>query len=68
METTFYMIYVEGGNTPTYKHETYKQALEEAKRLTQRLNKPAYILEARQKIEMQLFNIEDLAREGELPF
>ena len=68
MTTTFYMVYVEGGNNPTYKHESHSLALEEAKRLTQRLNKPAYVLEAVQKVELQLFNVETLTRKDELPF
>lgn len=29
----FYMIYVEGGNSPTYKHDSFESASKEAYRL-----------------------------------
>lgn len=65
---TFYMLYAENCNSPTYKHETYQKALEEAKRLTEMLKVPIYILEARQKIQKNAFIITDFKREDELPF
>lgn len=42
----FYMVYAEGGNTPTVKHEDYDTALEEAQRLSDKLRVPCYVLES----------------------
>jgi len=45
-EKAFWMIYVEGGNSPNYRHETRESALEEAKRLARNTHRKAYILES----------------------
>ncbi len=47
----FYMIYAEGGNSPTYKHETFKSAVDEAKRLCLLTNERTHILEVKQAYE-----------------
>ena len=65
---TFYMIYAENCDLPTYKHKDYESALTEAKRLTTNLKVPCYILEARQVITKNDFIIVQLTREDELPF
>lgn len=67
-QNTFYMIFAENCNVPTYKHVSYQNALAEAKRLSEKLNVPCYILEARQKIVKNVFQITDLERPDELPF
>ena len=70
MEEQFFMIYVEGESSPTYKHTTYSSAITEAKRLTEQLNKPAFILTAVCKVEKVKFNITELKpiNEDTLPF
>lgn len=40
------MVYVEGGNSPTHKHETAESAQVEAARLTEKEGKTTYILQA----------------------
>ncbi len=40
----FYMVFIEGENTPTYKHETLQKAEIEAKRLVEKTGKKAFIL------------------------
>ena len=44
----FYMIYVDGADSPTFKHETHKDAVDEAKRLCLQMEKRTYILEVKQ--------------------
>lgn len=46
----FYMIYLEGGGAPTYQHDNRESAKAEAKRLAKLHGRPAYILEAKTKI------------------
>lgn len=60
MEDTFYMIYVEGGNAPTFTHTTIDTALEEAKRLAKLTGKKAYILEAVKSVQLHEFDIQNL--------
>ena len=61
MNRTFWMIYVEGGSNPTFKHSTYESALAEAKRLAELTNKPAYILVADTKVELNKFSLTSLS-------
>lgn len=42
----FYMVYVEGGKSPSVKHTSRRSALKEAFRLTEQTKMPAYILRA----------------------
>lgn len=60
MNKTFWMIYVEGGHTPTYKHSTYESAMAEAKRLAELTNKPAYILVTDTMVELDKFRLTSL--------
>ncbi|MDR3272776.1 MAG: hypothetical protein LBT29_04785, partial [Flavobacteriaceae bacterium] len=46
MNEFFYMVYVEGEGATTYKHESKEKAEKEAKRLSEKLGKEAYILES----------------------
>lgn len=48
---TFYMIYVEGGSTPTVKHDNPVDAQKEAERLAIKTKKKTYILKAEQLVE-----------------
>lgn len=53
MEKTFYMVYREGGGTPTKKHETEIDAIKEAERLISANNNVVkfFILKAVSKVE-----------------
>lgn len=69
----FWMVYLEGQNPPKYKHGTYESALKEAKRLTQKHDLEAYILETIQTVKLDLFKIEDTIKpapgeDSDLPF
>lgn len=44
MEKPFFMVFVEGGNSPTFKHQFRENAATEAKRLTQLTSKKTYVL------------------------
>jgi hypothetical protein len=44
---TFYMVYVEGRNTPTVKHETYEQAHDQAIVLSIKERVNTYVLKAK---------------------
>jgi hypothetical protein len=46
METTFFMVYVEGENMPVVKHNTQEEADREAQRLASKYKKEAYVLES----------------------
>ena len=50
-DTTFYMVYVEGGRGPMKMHPTRQSADEEAVRLARQEKRPAYILKAITRIE-----------------
>jgi hypothetical protein len=42
----FYMVFVDGENTPTHKHESKDEAEKEAIRLSEKLGKKAFVLES----------------------
>lgn len=64
----FYMIYVEDGNLPTFKHWSEESAIKEAKRLAEHTGKKAYVLLAITSVELpDKFKIEHVDS-GELPF
>lgn len=56
----FYMIFLEGGNAPTFAHETLDSAITEAKRLAKLTGKKAYILESVKSVQLHEFDIEDI--------
>lgn len=64
----FYMVFVGGGDAPTYKHESQYSASNEAKRLAALLGKKAYVLRALESIECAKFDIKTLAAPDDLPF
>lgn len=69
MKETFYMVYVQDGNTPTYKHSNIEDAEKEAKRLAKLLNKKAFILCSLKSFELNEFVIQDHRPDGDdLPF
>lgn len=70
MINTFYMVFLEGCDTPTFKHETIESAQNEAERLVLLHNRKAYILCTIKSVEkIKPFAIEDMRPQGEdLPF
>lgn len=44
MNTKFFMVFVEGGDNPVFKHLSYISAWEEAKRLAKKTKKSTYVL------------------------
>ena len=50
----FYMIYVEGKNSPTKKFTSLEEANDEAERLCIQENRKVYILESHSKCEMKI--------------
>lgn len=63
----FYMIYVEGQDSPTRKHLTYQDAKKEAERLARLMRRKTYILGT-----IECFEVNDIIRTkcnvSELPF
>lgn len=60
MNEKFYMIYVDGRNTPTKKHDTEESAIKEATRLARETGKSVYILKPIKKLEMSEIKITNL--------
>lgn len=70
-EVGFYMIYLDGGGAPSYKHGNYERALIEARRLSSAHNRKAYILKSKTSVETK--NLYDELKMGKpdedsLPF
>lgn len=63
----FWMIYVEGGNAPTYKHTNYESAVAEAKRLAELTGRPATILVSDTCVELDKFKVTSM-NPAEMPF
>ena len=55
MEKEFYMIYVEGMQSPTCKHYSIEAARSEAQRLALKMSRPVVILQSVKKIEVNMF-------------
>lgn len=68
MKKYFFMVYLEGCNTPTFKHECIESAEIEAKRLSKAYKKKAYVLCTLKSFEIVEFQTEDLRPETDLPF
>jgi hypothetical protein len=68
MNQTFYMVYLENGDSPTHRHSTFEGAEREAKRLCKITNKKAYVLCSLKSIEIYEFREVDLRPDNELPF
>lgn len=43
-ENPFWMVFVDGGSAPTFKHQSYASADTEAKRLTRLTSRKSYVL------------------------
>lgn len=70
MKGSFFMVYLEGERTPTFKHTTPESATAEAERLTRVHRKKAYVLCSIKSIELNEFITEDLRpkNQDDLPF
>lgn len=71
-EAPFYMVYVEGQSSPTYKHGTMESATKEADRLAKSLNKKSFVLaavmEIRPEVITSAISIENMGKEEDCPF
>ena len=71
MNNSFYMIYVEGCNSPTYKHDSFILAEHEALRLAELTGKETFILCSLKSLKKQKIVTKDLRPDREdleLPF
>lgn len=59
MENKFYMVFVEGGGSPTYRHQTYKSAEDEAKRLATLTSKKTFVLGTIMQVEEIKYNLKN---------
>lgn len=68
-EQCFYMVYLAGGNTPTFKHTSLESAEKEAKRLAESYNARAYVLCTIKSFEVDKFKTRDCRPEDyDFPF
>ena len=64
----FWMCFVEGANSPQYKHESKEKAKEEALRLTKTLFKRVTVLEAMDSVMLTDVTWTELKTPPDLPF
>lgn len=57
-ESPFYMVFVEQGNSPSYKHSTYSSAYDEAKRLAKSTGRKAWVIAPLISVELTKFTEE----------
>ena len=70
-QNSFFMLYMEGGDAPTYKHPTLSSAKTEAERLAKLFGKKIYILCTYQSVQLNEFKTEECIPNEvpiELPF
>jgi hypothetical protein len=53
-EERFWMVYLSGGGAPTFRHDSWEAAKIEAARLSRRFEKPAYVLEAKAQVYVEV--------------
>jgi hypothetical protein len=63
MKKTFFMVYVEGENTPVVKHDTQEKADQEAQRMANKYGKNAHVLESIITNEPDEINVKVLSLE-----
>ena len=65
----FFMVYLENENTPIVKHQSLESAELEAKRLSKKFGKKAFVLCSLKSFEIVEFKIEDCRPSvDDLPF
>lgn len=58
---SFFMVFVEGEHSPTYKHSSIESAESEAKRLTEKTGKASYVLASIKSIKLpEKFIVDDI--------
>lgn len=70
-EPSFYMVYLDGQRSPTYKHNSLEYATREAERLSRQHGFKAYVLKTKLSVETKTEFIEKKmgkAKENDLPF
>lgn len=65
MKETFWMVFAEGGNTPTYKHSSQQSAEIEAKRIAKLSGKKVFVLCTVKSYMVYQFTEEDCTPETE---
>lgn len=71
MKNKYWMVKVEGEPDLSYEHQSYDEAMTEAKRLARLLGKRVYVLEAVHCVEYEQFKISNLHeynKDDDLPF
>lgn len=56
-EKTQYLCMVEGGGAPKFMHSSYKEAKDEAIRLTKHTGKPTYLLQVLKKYDTEVTEV-----------
>ena len=65
----FFMVFVEGGESPTYRHFVQERAEEEAKRLAKLTGKQVFVLCSLKSFEVNEFLVKDYRPSvSDLPF
>lgn len=65
----FFMVFLEGERTPTYRHSTLDGAETEAKRLSKQYGKKSFVLCSLKSFEINEFTIKDCRPDiDDLPF
>lgn len=72
-EKGFYMVFMEGGNTPAYKHTEKESAIKEARRLAETHKRKTYLLATITSFEYDCIKVKeanpyDIRIEEILPF
>jgi hypothetical protein len=66
---SFYMVFVEGGRMPAFKHSSLEAAEKEAKRLAESVSKKAWVMATIKSFETVKWDVKDCRPFGEdLPF
>lgn len=68
MNKKFFMVFVEGENTPTVQHDNLKKAEKEAQRLADKYGKKAFVLESTSLIKPDKINVKVDSFEAALEF
>lgn len=67
-ESSFFMVYREGGASPTHRHTTEESAKQEAERIARESKARTFVLKAIACCVVKDVNWSELAEAGEIPF
>ena len=70
MNQPFFMVFMEGGQNPTYQHFSLAEAEAEAKRLAKNFNRKTWVLASIKSYELNEFLVKDCrpTHLNDLPF